>query len=103
MSTKIYKISVYEKTYKYVKKEDKFKEYKSFHINDCSFGLLDEYSSREAAQEAIEKKVAPNKWCPNVIYEKITETTYKLRFKDSDKIYRIVSFCICEFEDIEEQ
>jgi len=103
MSAKIYKVSVYEKTYKYNKREDKFKEYKSFHINDCSFGLLDEYASREAAQEAIEKKVAPNPWYPNVAYEKIGGQTYKLIFKDSDKVYRIVSFCICEFEDIEVQ
>ena len=101
MGNKFYKISAFEKFFKFVKKDNKFVEYKSFHINDCSFGLLEKYDTREEAERAIVKKTEEHPFNTNVSYEKIGDTTYVLRYKDSTKTYRIVSFCICEFEDLE--
>lgn len=94
---KIYKIAEFQHFFKYVKKNDSYIESKNF-----SFSLKD-FETRKAAEEYIQDK--ENNYFPfgnpaGAHYEKIADNTFKLTYADT-KTYRIISYQICEFYDVD--
>ena len=94
---KIYKIAEFQHFFKYVKKNDSYTESKNF-----SFSLKD-FETREEIEEWIKNK--ENNYFPfgnlaGAHYEKIADNTFKLTYADT-KTYRIISYQICEFYDVD--
>lgn len=94
---KIYKISEFQHFFKYVKKNDSYTESKNFSV------LAFNFETREAAEKYIQDK--ENNYFPygnptGAHYEKIADNTFKLTYADT-KTYRIMSYHICEFYDVD--
>lgn len=94
---KIYKIAEFQHFFKYVKKNDIYTEFKNFSVSSVNFKI------RKDAEEYIQDK--ENNYFPfgnptGAHYEKITDNTFKLTYADT-KTYRIISYQICEFYDVD--
>ena len=93
---KIYKISEFQHFFKYVKKNDQYVESKQFYF------VITNFKTYEEALKWIKDK--ENNYFPygnlnGAHYEKIADNTFKLTYTTT-KSYRILSYQICEFYDI---
>ena len=93
----IYKIAEFQHFFKYVKKNDKYVDSKSFSY------VLTDFNSLEEAENWIKRKelnIFPYENPNGCNYEKIGENTFKLTYENC-KHYRILSYQICKFLDVE--
>ena len=93
----IYKIAEFQHFFKYVKKNDKYVDSKNFSY------VLTDFNSLEEAESWIRRKgnnIFPYGNPNGCNYEKIGENTFKLTYGNC-KHYRILSYQICKFFDVE--
>ena len=94
---KIYKIAEFQHFFKYNKKNDKFTDSKNLSY------VLTDFNSYEEAENWIKEKednLFPYGNPNGCHYEKIGENTFKLTYENC-KHYRILSYQICKFLDVE--